>query len=168
MMKFNCEKHILQEAVGIASRAVSPRSALPVLEGILLEAEGDTLKLTGYDLKKAVFTTADCSTATAGAAVLNAKLLSEIVRSMPDGLVNITVEDNIAIIRCGKSEYTIPAMQAKDFPELPEFEEGEVLTAEESEEMIEIAGGIPLIEETDEVILEGDIRFVDPDAGETP
>ena len=54
MMKFNCEKHILQEAVGIASRAVSARSALPVLEGILLEANGDTLKLTGYDLKKAV------------------------------------------------------------------------------------------------------------------
>ena len=54
MMKFNCEKHILQEAVNIASRAVSPRSALPVLEGILLEANGDTLKLTGYDLKKGV------------------------------------------------------------------------------------------------------------------
>ena len=51
MMKFNCEKHILQEAVAIASRAVSARSALPVLEGILLEANGDTLKLTGYDLK---------------------------------------------------------------------------------------------------------------------
>ena len=55
MMKFSCEKHILQEGIGIASRAVSSRSALPVLEGILFEAEGDTLKLTGYDLKKAVF-----------------------------------------------------------------------------------------------------------------
>ena len=123
MMKFNCEKHILQEAVNIASRAVSPRSALPVLEGILLEANGDTLKLTGYDLKKGVFTTCDCTTAAAGSAVLNAKLLSEIVRSMPDGLVSITVDDNIAIIRCGKAEYTIPSMQARDFPELPEFEE---------------------------------------------
>jgi DNA polymerase III sliding clamp (beta) subunit (PCNA family) len=47
--------------------------------------------------------TADCSTATEGSAVLNAKLLSEIVRSMPDGLVNITVDDTTAIIRCGKA-----------------------------------------------------------------
>ena len=82
MMKFNCEKHILQEGIAIASRAVSPRSALPVLEGILFEAEGDTLKLTGYDLKKAVFTTVDCSTGASGSTVLNAKLMGEIVRSM--------------------------------------------------------------------------------------
>ena len=123
MMKFSCEKHILQEAIAIAARAVSARSALPVLEGILMEAEGDTLKLTGYDLKKAVFTTAECTTTAAGSTVLNAKLVGEIVRSMPDGLVNISVEDNIAFIRCGKAEYTIPAMQSRDFPELPEFEE---------------------------------------------
>lgn len=130
-MKFNCEKHILQEAVGIASRAVSSRSALPVLEGILLEASGDTLKLTGYDLKKAVFTTADCSTIAEGSAVLNAKLLSEIVRSLPDGLVNFTIEDNIALIRCGKAEYTIPSMLASDFPELPEFEEDRSFSMEQ-------------------------------------
>ena len=130
-MKFSCEKHILQDAIAIASRAVSSRSALPVLEGILLEAEGSTLKLTGYDLKKGVFTTAECTTSTAGSAVLNAKLMGEIVRSMPDGLVNISVEDNIAFIRCGKAEYTIPAMQAGDFPELPEFEENRSFSMEQ-------------------------------------
>ncbi len=130
-MRFNCEKHILQEAVNIAGRAVSSRSALPVLEGILLEASGDTLKLTGYDLKKAVFTTADCSTHTPGSTVLNAKLLAEIIRAMPDGLINIQVDDTIAIIRCGKAEYTIPAMQARDFPELPEFEEDRSFSMEQ-------------------------------------
>jgi len=131
MMKFSCEKHILQEGIVIASRAVSPRSALPVLEGILFEAEGDTLKLTGYDLKKAVFTTVDCSTGATGSTVLNAKLMGEIVRSMPDGLVNVTVDENIAIIRCGKAEYTIPAMQANDYPELPEFEEDRSFSIEQ-------------------------------------
>lgn len=65
-------------------------------------------------------------------------------------------------------EITAGVPMPEDTEQLPEFEEGEVLTAEESEEITEIAGGIPLIEETDEVILEGDIRFVDPDAGETP
>lgn len=65
-------------------------------------------------------------------------------------------------------ETTAGVPMPEDTEQLPEFEEGEVLTAEESEEMTEIAGGIPLIEETDEVILEGDIRFADPDAGETP
>ena len=130
-MRFNCEKHILQEAIGIASRAVSSRSALPVLEGILFEAEGETLKLTGYDLKKAVFTSVDCSAVTAGSAVLNAKLMGEIVRSMPDGLVNVNVDENVAIIRCGKAEYTIPSMQSRDYPELPEFEEDRSFSMEQ-------------------------------------
>ena len=52
-MKVSCEKHSLQDAISIASRAVSPRSSLPVLEGLLFQAEGTSLKLTGYDLKKA-------------------------------------------------------------------------------------------------------------------
>ncbi len=130
-LHFQCEKQLLQEAVNIAARAVSSRSALPVLEGILLEADGDTLKLTGYDLKKAVFTTTDCTTMTGGAAVLNAKLLADMVRSMPDGIITVMVDENMAIIRCGKAEYSIPAMDAKDFPELPEFEDDRSFSMEQ-------------------------------------
>lgn len=90
-MKISCEKHILQDAISIASRAVSPRSALPVLEGILLEANDLGLKLTGYDLKKAVYTSIDATVQQKGAAVLSAKLLFDITRAMPDGMIQISV-----------------------------------------------------------------------------
>ena len=130
-MKVSCEKHALQDAISIASRAVSPRSSLPVLEGLLFEAEGTSLKLTGYDLKKAVFTTVDATIIQKGAAVLNAKLIYDIVRGMPDGMVNISVEDNVATIRCGKAEYNIPTMKATDYPELPEFEEDKSFVMEQ-------------------------------------
>jgi DNA polymerase-3 subunit beta len=48
-MKFSCEKALLSSAIMTASRAVSSKSSLPALEGILIEAE-DNIKLTGYDL----------------------------------------------------------------------------------------------------------------------
>lgn len=130
-MKISCEKHILQDAISVASRAVSPRSALPVLEGILLEANDLGLKLTGYDLKKAVYTSVEATVQEKGAAVLSAKLLFDITRAMPDGMIQISVEENTANIRCGKVEYNIPAMKSTDYPELPDFEEEKSFTMEQ-------------------------------------
>ena len=130
-MKISCEKMILQSAIATAARAVSPRSSLPVLEGILFQAEGQSLKLTGYDLKKAVYTSVDATVQETGAAVINAKLIYDIVRAMPDGMVNITVAENTAQVRCGKAESNIPVMKATDFPELPEFEEDKSFSMEQ-------------------------------------
>ena len=48
-MKFSCEKALLQSAIAVTARAVSPKSSIPALEGILLEAV-DELRLTGYNL----------------------------------------------------------------------------------------------------------------------
>lgn len=50
-MKFSCEKHILQSAVSVCSRAAAAKSPISALEGILLEA-GERLRVTGYDLKR--------------------------------------------------------------------------------------------------------------------
>lgn len=55
-MKFSCEKHILQAAVAVCARAAAAKSPIPTLEGVLLEA-GERLRVTGYDLKKGIYTT---------------------------------------------------------------------------------------------------------------
>ena len=57
-MKFSCEKALLQAAISTASRAVAPKSSIPALEGILLEA-GDNLRLTGYNLETGIRTALD-------------------------------------------------------------------------------------------------------------
>ena len=53
-MKFSCEKALLQAAIATTSRAVSPKSSIPALEGILLEAD-DMLRLTGYNLETGAY-----------------------------------------------------------------------------------------------------------------
>ena len=55
-MKFSVEKNNLQTAVSTASRASAVKSAVPSLEGLLIEAAGDIVKISGYDLKTGIVT----------------------------------------------------------------------------------------------------------------
>ena len=82
-MKFTCEKALLQEAIAVTSWAVSAKSSIPTLEGLLIEAE-DTLKITGYNLETGIQTSIDSTILEKGSVVINAKILSDIIRLFPD------------------------------------------------------------------------------------
>ena len=118
-MKFSCEKHILQAAVAVCARAAAAKSPIPTLEGVLLEA-GERLRVTGYDLKKGIYTTVEADVSEPGSIVLDAKLFGEMVRRMPDGLVTISSdEDNKTTVKCGKTEFSFMGMDSGEYPELP-------------------------------------------------
>ncbi len=119
-MKFVCEKKLLAEAVAGVSRAVTPSSTVPVLQGILIKAEGFKLYLTGYDLEMAITTSLEANVTEPGEIVLPAKLLSDMLRSLSSEEVTIECNDNMAThIKGGITEYDLIGMNAADFPELP-------------------------------------------------
>ena len=119
-MKFECEKSLLASAIEGVSRAITNRSAIPVLEGIYLKAEGFNLTLTGYDMEMGITTTIECNVLVPGETVLEAKLLLSMVSRMPAGDVRIELTDEgQAIISGGVAEFEIPAMNASDYPSLP-------------------------------------------------
>lgn len=121
-MKFSCEKALLMSAISIASRAVAPKSSIPALEGILLEA-GDNLRLTGYNLETGIRTALDADITQAGALVLSSRLFGEIIRKLPDDIVVFSSENYNVNIKCGMSEFNIMATDPSEFPSLPEVEE---------------------------------------------
>jgi len=120
-MKFTCEKALLQSAISTASRAVSPKSSIPALEGILLEA-GNDLRLTGYNLETGIRTTVPAEITETGSLILGARLFGEIVRKLPDDMVTFQTEHYTVHIKCGMSEFHILATDAEEFPELPTVE----------------------------------------------
>ena len=120
-MKFSCEKALLQAAISTTSRAVSPKSSIPALEGILLEA-GDDLRLTGYNLETGIRTTVPAEIRETGTLVLGARLFGEIVRKLPDDMVTFTAENYMVNIKCGMSEFNILGTDPEEFPELPTVE----------------------------------------------
>ena len=120
-MNFSCEKALLQAAISTTSRAVSPKSSIPALEGILLEA-GSDLRLTGYNLETGIRTIVPADIREEGTLVLGARLFGEIVRKLPDDIVTFQSENYMVNIKCGMSEFNILGTDPEEFPELPTVE----------------------------------------------
>lgn len=120
-MKFSCEKALLQAAISTTSRAVSPKSSIHALEGILLEA-GSDLRLTGYNLETGIRTIVPADIREEGTLVLGARLFGEIVRKLPDDIVTFQSENYMVNIKCGMSEFNILGTDPEEFPELPTVE----------------------------------------------
>ncbi len=118
-MKFSCEKYLLQQAIAIASRCSAAKSPIPALEGLLVEA-GQDVRITGYDLKKGIYTSFPADVSDPGAIVLNTRLFGEIVRSLPDGVVTVDVANGFsASITCEASDFSILGTDPGEYPELP-------------------------------------------------
>jgi DNA polymerase-3 subunit beta len=119
-MKFTVEKSLLQTAIMTASRASAAKSAVPALEGLLIEASGNGVKISGYDLKTGIITSVPADVIEAGAIVLSARLFGEIIRKLPDNIVAVSSDDSLMTkIDCGMSEFQIIGTPAADYPDLP-------------------------------------------------
>lgn len=122
-MKFTCEKYLLQAAVATSSRAAASKSPNPTLEGLLLEANENGVKITGYDLIKGIYTTFAADVSEAGSVVISARLFDSIVRSLPDEIVTVVADDNnMTRICCGNADFSIMGMFSDSYPELPSVE----------------------------------------------
>lgn len=133
-MKFSCEKTLLIEAVTAVARAVPQRSAVQVLEGILLVCGENRLRLTGYDLDTGIESTVEASVQEGGAIVLNARMFSDIVRKLPGGTISFYCDNkNMVSIQSTTAEFSLLGISAEDYPEIPAF------TAERTLEMDEAA-----------------------------
>ncbi len=121
-MRFSVNKKEIAEAVSNIQRAVSTKTSIPALEGILLTAGEDSLELCAYDLELGMTTVIPAKVSEAGKSVLSAKLFFDIVRRTPDDTITISVDEkNMASIESGASRFSIIGIPAAEFPELPKL-----------------------------------------------
>ncbi len=127
-MKIICQKDLLVEAVSNVSRAVSSKSPVPALEGILIKAADGQITLVGYDLEIGIVTKIDADVKEAGDIVLTARLLLDIIRRIPSDTISISCDEKqLCVIKGGVSEFTILGIPASDYPELPAVDENSSL-----------------------------------------
>jgi DNA polymerase-3 subunit beta len=125
-MKFLCGKKSFSDAVNIIQRAVSTKSTLPALEGILIKATTGMLTLTSNDLEIGMTTTISANVEETGDIVLNAKLFSEILRKLPAETVSVEADNKLlTTVTSGASEFTILGIPSSEFPEMPTLSECE-------------------------------------------
>ena len=123
-MKFTCQKSNLCEVLPNVAKATSMKTPLEALADIRLQAKGQELVLTGYDLELGIRTQIDAVVTEEGDLLADSRLFSEVVRRMPEGILSIETDEHLKItIRGGDTEYQLAGMSADEYPELPSIEQ---------------------------------------------
>lgn len=123
-MKVTCLKDELAEQLALVARAVSTRSAVHVLQGVLLRAEAGRLHLAATDMELSLRTSLEAEVDDEGAIVVPGRLLVDISRLLPAGEVEIEYrpEEGTVRVECGPASYRLHTYSVEDFPRLPEVE----------------------------------------------
>ncbi|MGE5329966.1 MAG: DNA polymerase III subunit beta [Deltaproteobacteria bacterium] len=120
-MKIICQKEKLASVINIVQKAVSSKTTLPILEGILIETIESGVKLTSNDLEIGIECLLEADVREKGAVVVESKMFGEIIRRLPDTDIVLYSEDNgIFVIECEGSIYRFVSLNSDEFPRLPE------------------------------------------------
>ena len=116
-MEVLLERDAFLRGVQMVQNIVEPRQTLPILANILLEGEGETVRVTATDLEVGARVTVPARVASKGAVTVSARKLAEIVKELPAAALTLKVGDNAAVsIRCAGVSYRLVGLPPDDFP----------------------------------------------------
>ncbi len=119
-MKFRVERDVLAEAVTWVARGLPSRPPVPVLAGILLQADDDgTLTLSAFDYEVSARVTVAADVAESGTVLVLGRLLADISRNLPDRPIDVSTDGSKVQVTCGASRFSLLMMPADDYPTLP-------------------------------------------------
>ena len=121
-LKLTCARDELVAKLAVVSRAVSTRTAVQILAGILLRAENGELHLAATDMELSLRTSLEANVGEEGAVVVQGRTLVDIARLLPADEVEIAYrpEEGVVHITCGNYSSRLHTYAVEDFPRLPE------------------------------------------------
>jgi DNA polymerase-3 subunit beta len=130
-MKIICSKDTLLEAISTVQKAVSTRPSMPILDGILIEAD-ESVKLTGYDTEIAIEYRMEADIPDKGSTVISSRIFGDIVRKLPDEIVSLeSTAAQTVQIECGSAHFAIKTYRAEEYPKIPTVEHERKITLQQ-------------------------------------
>lgn len=128
-MKASVSQQQLAQGLGVVSRAVSPRSTLPVLANVLLATDEGRLRLAATNLELGISSWIGAQIQEEGSITVPARLLTDLVSTLPNDTVHLSVNPNTftLTVRCGSSNMEIKGIDAQEFPPMPATDAAEGL-----------------------------------------
>ncbi len=126
-MKITVQAGDLKKYFGIVSRGVSARPQLPILSGVLLKATNDEVALVSTDLEVSFWLRLPAKIEEEGEVVLPAKLMLELVSSLPAGNVELTADKHVVKINVDGINSEVVGQGAEDFPGIPRAKKPQVV-----------------------------------------
>jgi DNA polymerase-3 subunit beta len=131
-MKLTCSRDEFVAKLGVVSRAVSTRSSVQILAGVLLQAGNGELRLAATDMELSLRTSLEAQVEGDGSVVVPGRLLVDLARLLPDADVQLEhkADEGVLSVVCGSASYRLHTYSAKDFPRLPEIDDTQVFTVD--------------------------------------
>jgi len=121
-VKLEVEKKDLLTLLGRSQNIVEKRNTMPILVNILLEAEGDTLKVFATDLEVSLKDQIPSKVSNPGRVAVSAKNLFEIIKELPEGPVVLEKKENNWLrVTQKKSVFNLVGMSPDEYPVFPTF-----------------------------------------------
>lgn len=119
-MKLRIDQKQLADAARRAHRRLPNNPLQPVLAGLLLETDGNSLTLSGFDYETSTRTTLAADVLELGHILVSGRLLADVTAAMPAGPVDLVAEGGEATLTAPGTTFTLPTMDRRDYPSLPE------------------------------------------------
>jgi len=122
-MELTIAKADLQKELQLCQGVVEKRSTIPILSNVLLRAEGARVEIAATDLDVTILSSCAAKVKTPGGVTVEARRFFDIVRSLPDDDVKLTLQENFSLlIESGSAKFRLLGLPAEDYPTLPKVE----------------------------------------------
>ncbi len=130
-MELGIERNELLSGLAKIQTVVERKSTMPIISNVLLEAEGDRVRLLGTDLEVAIETEHPAEVLEGGAITVSARKFYEMIREMPDSQVLLKEREGGRLsVLAGKIIYNLVGLPAEQFPSLPAYEDVKTIEIE--------------------------------------
>lgn len=173
-VKFRVERDVLAEAVTWAARSLPSRPPVPVLAGLLLDADAQgSVVLSGFDYEVSARVEVPADVDEPGTVLVSGRLLADISRNLPDKPVEVAQDGAKVSVTCGASRFSLLTMPVDEYPSLPQMPDvagsiagdvftdavAQVTTAASRDETLPILTGVRMEIEGDKVTLLATDRY---------
>ena len=150
-MKLTCLQENMNRGLNLVGRAAATRTTLPITNNVLLSIDQGRLKLVATNLEMAISCWIGAKVEEEGAITVPARLLTEFVASLPSDKIKMSLSPRTRTLelKCARFEARISGIDAKDFPPIPQVEDG-VTTKVEVEALRQGIGQVVFAAASDE------------------
>lgn len=118
-MRLRVEREVFAEAVAWAARALPVRPSQPVLAGLLSQAEGSSLRLSGFGYEVSAQVEVPAEVSEEGTVLVSGRLLADIARTLPNEPVQLATVDAKVTLTCGPARFSLLTLPLDEYPQLP-------------------------------------------------
>jgi len=119
-VKFHLDRGVLGDAVSWATRTLPVRPAMPILQGVRIVADaGGELQLSTFDYEVSAQIRLEAEIEQPGEVLVQGRMLSDIVRALPNKDVSVALEGTKLQVRCGSARFALATLPVEEYPQLP-------------------------------------------------